>query len=191
MAPIAIHSSPKDSLNAEAESFKPVGNKQVDPYHSATSATAIAAESAYAAHNYHPLPVVFSRAQGVDVWDPEGTLYVGGEAGITILQCVNPVGLGSSPALRFLWTRATCDRMAGLRGPICRKTDAQGERLTARRKPLPRFPLSIQRREPRPLPPRTRQGSRCPGLETDTQLSRILQRCLPSLRREGHFNVGI
>jgi ornithine--oxo-acid transaminase len=73
MAPIAIHTNPKDSLNAEAESFKPVGNKQVDPYHSATSATAIAAESAYAAHNYHPLPVVFSRAQGVDVWDPEGT----------------------------------------------------------------------------------------------------------------------
>jgi hypothetical protein len=77
MAPIAIHSSPKDSLNAEAQSFKPVGNKQIDPYHSATSATAIAAESAYAAHNYHPLPVVFSRAQGVDVWDPEGMLYAG------------------------------------------------------------------------------------------------------------------
>ncbi|KAG9882027.1 putative L-ornithine aminotransferase Car2, partial [Aureobasidium melanogenum] len=76
MAPIAIHSSTKDSLNAEAESFKPVGNKQVDPYHSATSATAIAAESAYAAHNYHPLPVVFSRAQGVDVWDPEGKHYL-------------------------------------------------------------------------------------------------------------------
>ncbi|TIA21933.1 putative L-ornithine aminotransferase Car2 [Aureobasidium pullulans] len=76
MAPIAIHTNPKDSLNAEAESFKPVGNKQVDPYHSATSATAIAAESAYAAHNYHPLPVVFSRAQGVDVWDPEGNHYL-------------------------------------------------------------------------------------------------------------------
>jgi hypothetical protein len=82
MAPIAIHSSPKDSLNAEAQSFKPVGNKQVDPYHSATSATAIATESAYAAHNYHPLPVVFSRAQGVDVWDPEGTSYAGDEFGI-------------------------------------------------------------------------------------------------------------
>jgi ornithine--oxo-acid transaminase len=76
MAPIAIHSSNKDSLNAEAESFKPVGNKQIDPYHSATSASAIAAESAYAAHNYHPLPVVFSRAQGVDVWDPEGAKRV-------------------------------------------------------------------------------------------------------------------
>lgn len=74
MSPIAINNSLKDSLNAEAESFKPVGNgnQAIDPYHSATSATAIAAESAYAAHNYHPLPVVFSRAQGVDVWDPEG-----------------------------------------------------------------------------------------------------------------------
>jgi hypothetical protein len=88
MAPIAIHSSPKDSLNAEAQSFKPVGNKQVDPYHSATSATAIAAESAYAAHNYHPLPVVFSRAQGVDVWDPEGMLYPGDGTIINRNACV-------------------------------------------------------------------------------------------------------
>ena len=71
MAPIAI-STLKDSLNAEAESFKPTGNHATDSYHSASSTNAIAAESAYAAHNYHPLPVVFSRAQGVDVWDPEG-----------------------------------------------------------------------------------------------------------------------
>jgi hypothetical protein len=67
----------------------------------------------------------------------------------------------------------------------------QGEMLTAHRKPLPRFPLSIQRRQPRPLPPRTRQSSCCSGFKTDTQLSRILQRCLPSLRREGHFDAGL
>jgi ornithine--oxo-acid transaminase len=25
----------------------------------------------YAAHNYHPLPVVIEKAEGVWVWDPE------------------------------------------------------------------------------------------------------------------------
>jgi len=32
-------------------------------------------ESTYGAHNYHPIPVVFERASGVDVWDPEGKHY--------------------------------------------------------------------------------------------------------------------
>ncbi|KAK0637275.1 pyridoxal phosphate-dependent transferase [Bombardia bombarda] len=45
-------------------------------YHSASTKSAIAAENEYAAHNYHPLPVVFSRAQGVNVWDPEGKHYL-------------------------------------------------------------------------------------------------------------------
>ncbi len=45
-------------------------------YHAASTKGAIAAESEYAAHNYHPLPVVFARAQGVNVWDPEGKHYL-------------------------------------------------------------------------------------------------------------------
>lgn len=32
-------------------------------------------EDAYSAHNYHPMPVVFSQARGVYVWDPEGRRY--------------------------------------------------------------------------------------------------------------------
>ncbi|PHH60160.1 hypothetical protein CDD81_2078 [Ophiocordyceps australis] len=44
--------------------------------HAASTAVAIAAEQEYAAHNYHPLPVVFARAKGVDVWDPEGRHYL-------------------------------------------------------------------------------------------------------------------
>eukprot|EP01114_Cavostelium_apophysatum_P003918 TRINITY_DN1405_c0_g1_i1.p1 TRINITY_DN1405_c0_g1~~TRINITY_DN1405_c0_g1_i1.p1 ORF type:complete len:473 (-),score=71.38 TRINITY_DN1405_c0_g1_i1:565-1983(-) len=32
-------------------------------------------EREYAAHNYHPLPMVFDRAEGVFVWDPEGKRY--------------------------------------------------------------------------------------------------------------------
>ncbi|CCF58564.1 hypothetical protein KAFR_0E04130 [Kazachstania africana CBS 2517] len=33
-------------------------------------------ESKYSAHNYHPLPVVFHKAQGAHVWDPEGREYL-------------------------------------------------------------------------------------------------------------------
>lgn len=32
-------------------------------------------ENKYSAHNYHPLPVVFHKASGVNVWDPEGKKY--------------------------------------------------------------------------------------------------------------------
>mmetsp|Transcript_33757 Transcript_33757/g.77129 ORF Transcript_33757/g.77129 Transcript_33757/m.77129 type:complete len:446 (+) Transcript_33757:3-1340(+) len=32
-------------------------------------------ENSFSAHNYHPLPVVFSRAEGCHVWDPEGKHY--------------------------------------------------------------------------------------------------------------------
>ncbi|KAH6624476.1 pyridoxal phosphate-dependent transferase [Chaetomium sp. MPI-SDFR-AT-0129] len=45
-------------------------------YHAASTKTAITAENEFAAHNYHPLPVVFARAQGVHVWDPEGKHYL-------------------------------------------------------------------------------------------------------------------
>lgn len=32
-------------------------------------------ENRYGAHNYHPLPVVLSRGEGVYLWDPEGKQY--------------------------------------------------------------------------------------------------------------------
>ena len=40
-----------------------------------TSEDAIALEERYGAHNYHPLPVVLSRGEGVFVWDVEGKRY--------------------------------------------------------------------------------------------------------------------
>ncbi|TDQ31660.1 ornithine--oxo-acid transaminase [Zeaxanthinibacter enoshimensis] len=40
-----------------------------------TSADAIALEDKYGAHNYHPLPAVLSRGEGVFVWDVEGRRY--------------------------------------------------------------------------------------------------------------------
>ena len=36
------------------------------------SQKAIALENKYGAHNYHPLPVVLQRGEGVFVWDVEG-----------------------------------------------------------------------------------------------------------------------
>ncbi len=40
-----------------------------------SSEEAIALEDRYGAHNYHPLPVVLSRGEGVYVWDVEGKRY--------------------------------------------------------------------------------------------------------------------
>ncbi|WP_456379604.1 ornithine--oxo-acid transaminase [Lutibacter sp.] len=40
-----------------------------------SSAQAITLEDKYGAHNYHPLPVVLSRGEGVYVWDVDGKKY--------------------------------------------------------------------------------------------------------------------
>lgn len=40
-----------------------------------TTDQAISLENKFGAHNYHPLPVVLSRGDGVHVWDPEGNRY--------------------------------------------------------------------------------------------------------------------
>jgi ornithine--oxo-acid transaminase len=40
-----------------------------------TSEQAIELENKYGAHNYHPLPVVISRGEGVFLWDVEGKRY--------------------------------------------------------------------------------------------------------------------
>ncbi|MFT7019705.1 MAG: ornithine--oxo-acid transaminase, partial [Cyclobacteriaceae bacterium] len=35
----------------------------------------MALENEYGAHNYHPLPVVLARGEGVFVWDTDGKRY--------------------------------------------------------------------------------------------------------------------
>ena len=42
---------------------------------SSNSSTMIAMEDKYGAHNYHPLPVVLERGEGVYVWDVDGKRY--------------------------------------------------------------------------------------------------------------------
>ena len=42
---------------------------------SLNTSSAIDLENKYGAHNYHPLPVVLSRGQGIKVWDVDGNEY--------------------------------------------------------------------------------------------------------------------
>ncbi|GBF74295.1 ornithine--oxo-acid transaminase [Paenibacillus sp. 598K] len=50
--------------------------KEVDDMSHTLSQTAIDQSDRYAAHNYHPLPIVIERAEGVWVEDPEGRRYM-------------------------------------------------------------------------------------------------------------------
>ncbi|KAF2166460.1 hypothetical protein M409DRAFT_23100 [Zasmidium cellare ATCC 36951] len=78
MAPSAVHEPTNGhangTLNAKAASFTP--SSETSTYHAASSQQAMSSEAAYAAHNYHPLPVVFAKAEGCSVWDPEGKHYL-------------------------------------------------------------------------------------------------------------------
>ena len=42
---------------------------------SASAQKAMDLENKYGAHNYHPLPVVLERGEGVYVWDVDGKKY--------------------------------------------------------------------------------------------------------------------
>ncbi|XP_062012715.1 ornithine aminotransferase, mitochondrial isoform X2 [Rosa rugosa] len=41
-----------------------------------SSQTLINSEYEHSAHNYHPIPIVFSQAKGSCIWDPEGNRYL-------------------------------------------------------------------------------------------------------------------
>ncbi|KAK3204663.1 hypothetical protein Dsin_018709 [Dipteronia sinensis] len=43
---------------------------------SSSSQQLIDLEYQYSAHNYHPVPIVFSQAKGSSIWDPEGNKYL-------------------------------------------------------------------------------------------------------------------
>jgi ornithine--oxo-acid transaminase len=75
-APTAQSDTDGSSLKPTAPSFNPSSPPDVSKYHASSTAQAIHDEHEYAAHNYHPLPVVFARAAGTSVWDPEGKHYL-------------------------------------------------------------------------------------------------------------------
>ncbi|KAK8942958.1 hypothetical protein KSP39_PZI009103 [Platanthera zijinensis] len=43
---------------------------------SSSSEELIRSEQKHSAHNYHPIPMVFSQAKGTCIWDPEGNKYI-------------------------------------------------------------------------------------------------------------------
>jgi ornithine--oxo-acid transaminase len=72
---VETHTNGADShLNAKAATFTPP--TQSSAYHASSSKEAMSTEAAFAAHNYHPLPIVFAKALGCSVWDPEGKHYL-------------------------------------------------------------------------------------------------------------------
>ncbi|TGO36111.1 hypothetical protein BHYA_0135g00170 [Botrytis hyacinthi] len=73
---LSTTNSTGSTLKATAPTFSPVTSIPESKYHSTSTASAIHDEHAYAAHNYHPLPIVFARASGSSVWDPEGNHYI-------------------------------------------------------------------------------------------------------------------
>jgi ornithine--oxo-acid transaminase len=79
MAPIAtstVNANGDSTLKATAPSFHPTTTPDPSRYHASSSGQAVSDENKYAAHNYHPLPIVFARASGTSVWDPEGKHYL-------------------------------------------------------------------------------------------------------------------
>lgn len=79
MAPIATAS---ETLAATTAAATKVAKSTVaaatttTPGHGVSTQQAIDLEAQHSAHNYHPLPVVFDRAAGALVWDPEGKQYI-------------------------------------------------------------------------------------------------------------------
>ncbi|RMZ91603.1 hypothetical protein DV736_g1190, partial [Chaetothyriales sp. CBS 134916] len=81
MAPAAVALDNPTSTNGHQKLPHPLKQQHqssslLSNYHASSSDEAIHAEHNYAAHNYHPLPIVFARAQGTKVWDPEGREYL-------------------------------------------------------------------------------------------------------------------
>ena len=70
--------SPKEGILIKKQNREKVPiehQKNMSVLEKMSSAEVIALENKYGAHNYHPLPVVLSRGEGVYVWDVEGKKY--------------------------------------------------------------------------------------------------------------------
>lgn len=67
---------------------------------SLSSQACIDLERDYSAHNYHPMPVVFSKAKGARVWNPEGKEYIDC---LSAYSAVNQVGKAWNCLLGVRW----------------------------------------------------------------------------------------
>lgn len=70
MSPIALEQH--NGTHSTGPGAKAASKSEESRYHATSSQQAMSSEATYAAHNYHPLPVVFAKASGCLVWDPEG-----------------------------------------------------------------------------------------------------------------------
>lgn len=61
--------------NSKSSQGLPRDQPEFCPGYHLSSDEVMEMENTYAAHNYHPMPLVFERAEGVHVWDPEGRRY--------------------------------------------------------------------------------------------------------------------
>ncbi|KAK0748852.1 pyridoxal phosphate-dependent transferase [Apiosordaria backusii] len=107
MAPHASTDTPPSTNTTTTTNPNPKATSpsQSDPYHATSTSSAIQSESLHAAHNYSPLPIVFSRASGVHVWDPENRHY------LDFLSAYSAVNQGHChPAL----VKALCDQASRL-----------------------------------------------------------------------------
>ncbi|PGH12892.1 ornithine aminotransferase [Helicocarpus griseus UAMH5409] len=79
MPPIATEKAAATSsqpVKKDPKAAMPSPTPDRSRFHASSTSAAINAEREFAAHNYHPLPVVFARAAGTTVWDPEGRSYL-------------------------------------------------------------------------------------------------------------------
>jgi ornithine--oxo-acid transaminase len=65
-------------------------NKIIQKFTKSPTERAIEHESKFVAHNYHPLPVILSRGEGVYLWDQEGKKY------LDMMSAYSAVSLGHS-----------------------------------------------------------------------------------------------
>ncbi|KAK7064758.1 ornithine aminotransferase [Favolaschia claudopus] len=73
---VATKANGNGAVENGAENLKNNLKQQQQQKGKLSSTQLIALEDQHAAHNYHPLPVVFDRALGAKVWDPEGNEYI-------------------------------------------------------------------------------------------------------------------
>lgn len=65
-----------NGLKVNAKTLHSNGSSVSSRFHASSTDGAIKTEGAYAAHNYHPMPIVFASASGCTVTDPEGKQYL-------------------------------------------------------------------------------------------------------------------
>ena len=68
----------------------------------------ITREEKYGAHNYHPLPVVLRRGEGVFVWDVEGKRYFDFLSGYSALSQGHCHPKGPDGASGEAYARVSC-----------------------------------------------------------------------------------